>query len=539
VKPVGSKPREIELALGLDEPESRLRDLAASRLALRPESISIRILKRSLDARKGRAPVLRYRLEVSDASADAAANANADAVSAPAGREPTLPQRSIARASDTARRVVIVGSGPAGSFAALRLAEAGLHVTVIERGKPVQPRRRDLAELTRGHLDPDSNYCFGEGGAGTFSDGKLYTRTKDRAGVDDVLRTLVRFGASPDITFDARPHIGSNKLPKVLLALRAHLEACGVAYVWSDPMVDLLIAQGRVRGVRLRSGAEHPADAVVLAVGHSARDVYELAASIGIAGEPKAFAVGARVEHPQPLIDEIQYGAYARHPRLPAAFYHVTAQIGARGVYSFCMCPGGWIVPSATETGGLVTNGMSLSRRDSPFANAALVVTVEPRDFGAAAGGNDLLAGVEFQRRIERAAFELGGGDFRAPATRLDDFAAQRASRDVPPTSYQPGAVPADVARALPESVANALRGALADWRSRMPAFYTHEAALIGVETRTSAPVRLVRDAETLESPSHGGLYPAGEGAGYAGGIVSAALDGLRVAERIAGRFAG
>jgi uncharacterized protein len=530
VKPVGSKPREIELALGLDEPESRLRDLAAARLGRRPETIAVRILRRSLDARKGRAPVLRYRLEVSNADADADANADD---SAPALHAPTLPQRSLARSSDTTRRVVVVGSGPAGSFAALRLVEAGLHVTLIERGKPVQPRRRDLAELTRGHLDPDSNYCFGEGGAGTFSDGKLYTRTKDRAGVEEVLRTLVRFGASPDIMVDARPHIGSNKLPKVLLALRAHLEACGVAYVWSDPMVDLLRAQDRVRGVRLRSGAEHPGDAVVLAVGHSARDVYELAARLGIAGEPKAFAVGARVEHPQPLIDEIQYGAYARHPRLPAAFYHVTAQIGARGVYSFCMCPGGWIVPSATETDGLVTNGMSLSRRDSPFANAALVVTVEPRDFG----GEGLLAGVEFQRRIERAAFDLGGGDFRAPATRLDDFAARRASRDVPDTSYRPGAIPADLARALPESVGDALRGALADWRTRMPAFYTHEAALIGVETRTSAPVRLLRDAETLESPSHAGLYPAGEGAGYAGGIVSAALDGLRVAERIVGRL--
>jgi len=524
---VGSKPREIELALGLDEPESRLRELAAARLGRHSESITLRIRRRSLDARKGRAPVLRYRLEVSEASAIANA-------SAPAPREPTLPQRSIARRSDTAPRVVIVGSGPAGSFAALRLAEAGLHVTVIERGKPVQPRRRDLAALTRGHLDPDSNYCFGEGGAGTFSDGKLYTRTKDRAGVDDVLRTLVRFGASSDIVVDSRPHIGSNKLPNVLLALRAHLEACGVVYAWSDPMVDLLVAQDRVRGVRLRSGAEHPAFAVVLAVGHSARDIYELAARRGIAGQPKAFAVGARVEHPQPLIDEIQYGAYARHPRLPAAFYNVTAQIGSRGVYSFCMCPGGWIVPSATETSGLVTNGMSLSRRDSPFANAALVVTVEPRDFG----GEGLLCGVEFQRRIEHAAFALGGGDFRAPATRLDDFAAHRASRDVPKTSYRPGAVPADVAHALPESVADALRGALTDWRARMPAFYTHEAALIGVETRTSAPVRLLRDAETLESPSHPGLYPAGEGAGYAGGIVSAALDGLRVAERIIGHFA-
>jgi uncharacterized FAD-dependent dehydrogenase len=529
VNPVPPRLREIEIVLGLDEPEVTLRTLAAARIGRRPEDIAVRVLRRSLDARKGRPPVFRYRVEVADAAAGVAAPETAEVP-----REHALPQRSIAAGSDTraptipARHVVVVGSGPAGSFAALRLIEAGVRVTLVERGKPVQPRRHDLASLLRGGLNPDSNYCFGEGGAGTFSDGKLYTRTKDRAGVDDVLRMLVRFGADPAILVDSRPHIGSNKLPKVLLALRAHLEQRGVTYVWSDPLVDLMVTNGRVRGVRLRSGAEHPADAVVLAVGHSARDVYELAARIGMAAEAKPFAVGARVEHPQPLIDEIQYGKWARHPRLPAAFYHVTAQVGARGVYSFCMCPGGWIVPSATEQGGLVTNGMSLSRRDSPFANAALVVTVEPKDFG-----EGLLAGMEFQRRIERKAFELGGSEFRAPATRLDDFAAGRASTDVPPTSYRPGIVAGDIAQALPPAVADALRGALASWKSRMPAFYTREAALVGVETRTSAPVRILRDEETLESPSHAGLYPAGEGAGYAGGIVSAALDGLRVGERI------
>jgi len=422
-----------------------------------------------------------------------------------------------------------VGSGPAGTFAALRLLEGGLLPTVVELGKPVQPRRYDLARLTRGQLEPDSNYCFGEGGAGTFSDGKLYTRAKDRSGVERLLETLVRFGARADILVEARPHIGSNRLPRLLLALRAHLEGAGVRYRWCDPVTDLLLVRGRVAGVRLRSGAELPADAVVLAVGHSARPMYELAARLGIAGRPKPFAVGARVEHPQPLIDEIQYGGWAGHPRLPAAFYHLTAQIGPRGVYSFCMCPGGWIVPSATEPGGLVTNGMSLSRRDSPFANAALVVTVDQEDFG----GDDLLAGVRLQRQIETAAFALGGGGYRAPAQRLDDFLAGRKSADVPSTSYRPGVLPGDVAVALPPAIVSALRGALVEWGRRLPGFVTREAVLVGVETRTSAPVRLDRDPRTLESPSHPGLYPCGEGAGYAGGIVSAALDGQRVAEQI------
>jgi uncharacterized FAD-dependent dehydrogenase len=510
--------RTLEIALTLDEPESRLAERAAAELGLDPGGLELRVLRRSLDARRGAPPVLRYRVEVAPRG-----TARTDIPAA------TSPPAALRRHG----HVLVIGSGPAGSFAALRLCEAGFGVTIIERGKPVQPRRHDLAQVTRGHLDVDSNYCFGEGGAGTFSDGKLYTRSKDRAGIADVLATLVRFGAPTEILVEARPHIGSNRLPKVLLALRAHLEARGVAYVWGDPMVDLLLAGGRVAGVRLRSGAEHTGLAVVLAVGHSARDWYELCARAGVAAEPKPLAVGARVEHPQALIDEMQYGRYATHPQLPAAFYHLTAQVGRRGVYSFCMCPGGWIVPAATEPGGLVTNGMSLSRRDSPFANAALVVTVGPEDYGA----GDLLAGMRYQRQIEEAAFTLGGGGLRAPGQRLDDFLAGRPSREVPPTSYRPGVVPGEVTPALPEPVASALRGALRSWQRRVPSFVTREAALVGVETRTSAPVRILRDDETFESPSHPGLYPVGEGAGYAGGIVSAALDGMRAAERIAARL--
>jgi len=434
-------------------------------------------------------------------------------------------------AGRAAPRVVVVGSGPAGSWAALRLAEAGVPVTIVEQGKPVQPRRRDLALLTRGQLTESSNYCFGEGGAGTYSDGKLYTRAKDRGGVAEVIADLVRFGAPDDIAVDSRPHVGSNRLPRVLQALRTHLAGLGVDYRFETTVAGLRGAQGRVRAVRLAGGDEIPADVVVLAVGHSARSMYAWAAADGIALERKAIAIGVRIEHPQPLIDELQYGAAAGHPKLPPAFYELTGTDSDRGVYSFCMCPGGWIVPAATEADGVVVNGMSLSRRDSPFANAGLVVTVAADDFGPAAAGP--LAGIELQRRVEQAAFRVGGGRFRAPAQRLADFLDGRASTSVGASSYRPGLAPADLTAVLPEFVAQALRGGLRRIGARLPGFLFPDAMLVAAETRTSAPVRLVRDAQTLESPSLGGLFPCGEGAGYAGGIISAALDGARVATRV------
>jgi uncharacterized FAD-dependent dehydrogenase len=431
--------------------------------------------------------------------------------------------------------VVVVGSGPAGSWAALRLAEAGVPVTVIERGKPVQPRRHDLAALTRGRLDADSNYCFGEGGAGTFSDGKLYTRSKDRAAVAAVLADLVRFGAPPDVAVDARPHVGSNRLPKVLTALRAHLAALGVEHRFETEAVGLRMDRGHVRAVRLRGGGELPADAVVLAVGHSARPVYDWAAAAGLGVARKAFAVGVRVEHPQRVIDEIQYGAAVGHPRLPPAFYELTAAAaGGRGAYSFCMCPGGWIVPAATEPDGVVVNGMSLSRRDSRYANAGFVVAISERDAGPDGAGP--LAGVALQRDIEQAAFRAGGGAFRAPAERLEDFLAGRPGTSLPESSYRPGLTPAPLGAVFPPFVVDALREGLRHVVARVPRFRHPDAVLVAAETRTSAPVRLLRDPHTLEAPGAGGVYPAGEGAGYAGGIVSAALDGLRVAERILAR---
>jgi uncharacterized FAD-dependent dehydrogenase len=348
--------------------------------------------------------------------------------------------------------------------------------------------------------------------------------------VAGVIADLVRFGAPAEIAADARPHVGSNRLPRVLSALRDHLTASGVEYRFGVAATGLRAEGGRVRAVRI-DGGELPADVVVLAVGHSARAVYGWAAAAGIALERKPIAVGVRIEHPQRLVDEIQYGDAAGHPKLPPAFYELTTTASERGVYSFCMCPGGWIVPAATEPGGVVVNGMSLSRRDSPFANAGLVVSVGVDDFGPA--GDGPLAGVTFQREIERAAFRAGGGRFRAPAQRLGDFLAGRASDSLGASSYRPGLAPVDLSSVLPPFVAEALRKGLRQIGARLPAFLLPEALLIAAETRTSAPVRFLRDPLTLVSPSLAGLYPCGEGAGYAGGIVSAALDGARVAERV------
>jgi uncharacterized protein len=521
VKPL----RVLQIFAGLDEPEADALKHAARVAGFDPEAVRVTVERRSLDARKGHP--LGFHLEVAIWPLDATVDADDD----------SLPPASRASAG---KHVIVVGTGPCGTFAAQRLTDGGVRVTLVDIGKPVQPRRHDLASLTRGTLDTDSNYCFGEGGAGTFSDGKLYTRTKDRRAVRSVLRALVAHGADREILVESRPHVGSNRLPKILVAQRSDLEARGATYVWSDGVVDLVTVDGRVVGVRCASGRELLADAVVLAVGHSARSIYEMLHARGVALEAKGFAVGARVEHSQPLIDRIQYGRAAGHPRLPAAFYHLTATTattsgGDRGVYSFCMCPGGWIVDSSTEQGGLCVNGMSLKRRDSPFANSALVVTVEPRDY-LGQFGDGPLAGIALQRDIERRGFALGGGGFVAPAQRLDDFVAKRPSTEALPSSYRPRVVPGDVRAALPAYAADALEKALFKFQRTMPGFLGHDAELVGVETRTSSPVRIVRDAG-LVSPSHPGLYPAGEGAGYAGGIVSAAVDGIRIADAILSAF--
>jgi hypothetical protein len=430
--------------------------------------------------------------------------------------------------------VAIVGAGPAGLFAALRLAEHGVPAVVLERGKPVQARRRDLAMLNRdGVVNPESNYCFGEGGAGTYSDGKLYTRAQKRGPVAAVLDCLVAHGADPSIRVEARPHVGSNRLPKIVIALRETLARAGVEVLFDARVTELVVEADRVAAVRCADGRAIACSAVVLATGHSARDVHAIAAAAGVALEAKPFALGVRVEHPQPLIDRAQYGADAERFPLPAAAYRLATTVEERGVFSFCMCPGGWIVPATTEPDAVVVNGMSLARRDSPFANSGIVVALDPADV-AALGFPGPTGGCDLQAAIERRAAVEGGGAQAAPAQRLVDFVAGRISPDLPACSYRPGLTSARLDEMLPAFVATRLREALARFARQLRGFDTCDAVLVGVETRSSSPVRLVRDPATLAAPTRANVYPCGEGAGYAGGIVSAALDGLAVADAVA-----
>jgi uncharacterized protein len=506
-----------ELASPGDEPAQLARKLADKLGGSPAELPPLEVRKRSLDARRGR---VRFHFVVGAATGAALGGA---------------PVREVAGPP-----VVIVGGGPAGLFCAYELARAGVASVIFDRGKPVQARRRDLKGLTQhGRVDPDSNYCFGEGGAGTYSDGKLYTRSHKRGAVRDVIEILAVHGAPHAILVDARPHIGSNKLPKVITALRETLERAGSAVRFGARVVDLVVRERRAVGVRLAGGDEVTGRAVVIATGHSARDVHDLLVRAGVRLEAKPFAMGVRIEHPQPLIDRIQYGRAAGHPALPAAAYQLAfTPDDRRGAFSFCMCPGGWIVPAATEPDAVVVNGMSLSRRDSPYANAGLVVSIDVADLERL--GLPLpLGGVELQRALERAAASAGGGALRAPATRATDFARGRPSSTVPATSYQPGLAAGDIAAVLDTTglpLAARLREALAAFDRQMRGYLTDDAVLVGVESRTSSPVRIPRDRDRLESPDLAALYPCAEGAGYAGGIVSAALDGVRVARAILAR---
>lgn len=428
--------------------------------------------------------------------------------------------------------VVIVGAGPAGLFAGLKLLELGLKPIIIERGKDVIARKRDIAAIHKNQaLDPDSNYGYGEGGAGTFSDGKLYTRSKKRGSVKNILNVLSHHGASSDILIDAHPHIGSDKLPGIIKSIRETILDFGGEVHFSTALKSLIIANNQIKGVVTRSGDKIEAKAVMLATGHSARDVYKMLNEQGIPLEAKSFAMGVRIEHPQELIDSIQYSCDARGPYLPAASYALVQQVNDRGVYSFCMCPGGIIVPASTSPDEMVVNGMSPSNRNTRWANSGIVVEIRPEDLNPAV--DNPLVGLEFQQKFEKLSFENGGEGQIAPAQRMVDFVEKRISHTLNDSSFRPAIKSSAMHDWIPDYINDRLRQGFTDFGKKMKGYYTNEAVLIGVESRTSSPVRIPRDRESMQHPKISGLFPCGEGSGFAGGITSSAIDGENAAEKV------
>jgi uncharacterized FAD-dependent dehydrogenase len=435
--------------------------------------------------------------------------------------------RDVSRAP---RQVIVVGAGPAGLFAALRLIALGVKPIVLERGKDVRARRRDLATLNReGVVNPESNYCFGEGGAGTYSDGKLYTRSTKRGDVQQILNTLVHFGADEKILHEAHPHIGTNKLPQIITAIRDAINENGGEVRFEKKLTDFTIRNGIITTVHTADGDEIPADAVILATGHSARGIFELLHAKGLQVAFKPFALGVRVEHPQSLIDAAQYHCEWRSEHLPPAAYSLVQQVDGKGVFSFCMCPGGIIAPAATGPGELVVNGWSPSKRNNPYANSGIVVNIEEADVQPYRTHGPL-AGLRYQQAVERSAYEAGGGRLVAPAQRLVDFTKNIVSGSLPDCSYLPGIHSTSLQTVLPPAVHTSLQAAFREFGKKIRGYYTNEAVVVATESRTSSPVRIPRDADTLQHPQVANLYPCAEGAGYAGGIVSAAMDGERVA---------
>lgn len=432
------------------------------------------------------------------------------------------------------QEVIVVGAGPAGLFAALQLIELGLKPIVVERGKDVRGRRRDLKAINvDGIVNEDSNYCFGEGGAGTYSDGKLYTRSKKRGDIDRILKLLVGFGATPDILVEAHPHIGTNKLPQIIQDIREKIIACGGQVLFDTKVVDILVKSNEIQGVVTQDGTTIPANKLILATGHSARDIFELLHKKDILIEAKPFALGVRAEHAQQLIDQIQYSCDYRGDFLPPSPYSIVKQVGGRGMYSFCMCPGGVIAPCATSPGEVVTNGWSPSKRDQATANSGIVVELKLEDFKPFEKFGPL-AGMEFQKSIEQKAWHFSGKSQKVPAQRMVDFTQNKISSDIPKTSYVPGTTSVEMGQVFPGFLAQIMREGFKEFGKTMKGYLTNEAILHAPESRTSSPVRIPRDPLSLEHIQIKGLYPCGEGAGYAGGIISAAIDGEKCALKIA-----
>ena len=441
-----------------------------------------------------------------------------------------------------AKEVIIIGAGPAGLFAALECIQLGIRPIIIERGKDVRARRRDLAGLNKeGIVNPESNYCFGEGGAGTYSDGKLYTRSNKRGDIDKILKIFYQFGADENILYEAHPHIGTNKLPHIIKAMREQIEASGGQVLFEKKLVDFVIENGNIQEIITADGDRMKAAAYILATGHSARDIFTLLFEKNIHIEAKPFALGVRVEHPQSAIDAIQYHCLVRDPNLPPASYSLVEQVSERGVFSFCMCPGGIIAPAATAPREIVVNGWSPSKRDNPYANSGMVVQIDvptaanffKKNKNSLPENHPLLL-LAFQQEVEHAAFKLGGGLQVAPAARLIDFCSNKVSTNLPDASYLPGLHAAPLNEVLPHFVHRTLQEGFKAFGKKMKGYYTNDAVVVATESRTSSPVRIPREADSLHHPQIKNLYPCAEGAGYAGGIVSAAMDGQKLAQQIA-----